>query len=108
MKELSASALLSTIATSAFGGVLGGSLAAGLVIGFTELLKAMLAVVSRQNTWVLILAPLLGLALSVLMLYGFGLSKEQSMRPRWVAKWRTFPPDSARSHLTDDMVSSAG
>jgi hypothetical protein len=70
------SALHSTIATSALGGVLGGSLAAALVIGFTEILKGILAVVSRQHTWVIILAPLIGLGLSVLVLYGFGLSDE--------------------------------
>jgi len=100
--------LLTTIAVSTLGGLLGGSVAALLVVGFTEMLKAMLAVVSRQSTWVLILVPLLGLALSVLVLYRFGLSEEQSMRPTWAAKWRTFPPHAARSHLTDDMVSSAG
>jgi H+/Cl- antiporter ClcA len=101
--------LPSTIAVSTLGGILGGSIAALLVVGFTELLKAMLAVVSRQTIWVIILAPLLGLALSVLVLYRFGLSEEQSsQRPRWAAKWRTFPPGAARSHLTDDMVSSAG
>src|SRR5215469_8310544 len=103
-----ASSLLARIAVSTFGGLLGGSVAALLVVGFTEMLKAMLAVVSRQNNWVLIFAPLVGLALSVLVLYRLGLSEEQGTRPRWVAKWRTFPPDSARSHLTDDMVSSAG
>lgn len=100
--------LLTTVAVSALGAVLGGSVASLLVVGFTEMLKAMLAVVSKQNTWVLILVPLLGLALSVLVLYGFGLSEEQSRNPRWAAKWRTFPPDAARSHLTDDVVSSAG
>src|SRR5689334_25407682 len=68
------SPLVSNVANSAFGGLLGGLVAATLVIGFTEVLKLMLGVVSRQNTWVLILAPLLGLALSVLVLYGFGLS----------------------------------
>jgi H+/Cl- antiporter ClcA len=72
------------------------------------MLKTLLAVVSRQNNWVLIVAPLLGLALSVLVLYRFGLSEEEGTRPRWAAKWRTFPRDAARSHLTDDMVSSAG
>jgi len=80
MKELPAlsagSGLPSTIVRSAVGGVLGGSLAALVVIGFTEILKGMLAVVSGQHTWVLILAPLIGLALSVLVLYGFGLSGE--------------------------------
>jgi H+/Cl- antiporter ClcA len=89
--------------------VFGGSIAALLVIGFTEMLKAMLAVVSRQHVWALILVPLLGLALSVLVLYRLGLSSEEqgSRRPK-LAKWRTFPPDAARSHLTDDMVTCAG
>jgi chloride channel protein, CIC family len=114
MKELPASAvgsaLPSTIARSAAGGVLGGSVAAALVIGFTEVLKMILAVVSRQNTWVLILMPLLGLALSVLVLYGFGLSSgtQSLQRPRWADVWRTFPPRYARSDLTGDVVGFAG
>src|SRR4051812_9140383 len=99
----------STVAVSTLGAVFGGTIAALLVVGFTELLKAMLAVVSSQNTWLIILVPLLGLALSVLVLYRVGLSSAEqgSRRPKW-AKWRTFPPDAARSHLTDDLVSSAG
>src|SRR5262245_59136233 len=98
------------IVVSTFGGVLGGSIAALLVVGFTELLKAMLAVVSGQPVLLLVLVPLLGLTLSVLVLYRFGFSSEEqhSQRPRWAAMWRSFPPDAARSHLTDDMVSSAG
>ena len=114
MKEPSTSAAgsayLSTIATSAVGGVLGGSLAAVLVIGFTEVLKIMLAVVSRQDTWVLILVPLLGLAISVLVLYGFGLTSEPQTLPRplWASVWRTFPHRSPRSDLTGDMVGFAG
>jgi CIC family chloride channel protein len=81
-----------------------------LVVGITEVIKAMLAVVSRQDTWVLIVVPLLGLALSVLVLYGFGLSSEtqSSQRPRWAAAWRTFPPGAVRSDLTGDMVEFAG
>jgi H+/Cl- antiporter ClcA len=49
------------------------------------------------------------LALSVLVLYRLGCSSEEkgSRRLKW-SKWRTFPPDAARSHLTDDMVSCAG
>src|SRR5262245_34033327 len=114
MKELPASAvgraLPSTIATSALGGVLGGSLAAVLVIGFTEVLKLMLAVVSRQHTWVIVLVPLVGLALSVLVLYGFGLSSESANfeRPTRAGAWRTFAPRSSRSDLTGDMVGFAG
>ena len=64
MKQLSVSAsgstLLSTILNAAVGGVLGGSAGAALVIGFTEVLKLMLGVISRQGTWVLIVVPLLG------------------------------------------------
>src|SRR5215469_13128266 len=99
------SALLSAIATSALGGVLGGTSAAALVIGFTEVLKAMLAIVSRQHTWVIILVPLVGLALSVLVLYGFGLSgqSESFERPEWAGAWRTFSAGAARSDLTGDM-----
>jgi H+/Cl- antiporter ClcA len=112
MKEPPASArptLPSTIATSALGGVLGGSLAAALVIGFTEVLKLMLAVVSRQHTWVIVLVPLVGLALSVLVLYGFGLSESESFeRPRKAGAWRTFSPRASRSDLTGDMVGFAG
>lgn len=104
------SALPSTIATAALGGVLGGSLGAGVVIGFTEILKGLLAVVSRQQTWVLIVTPLIGLALSVLVLYGFGLSSETEsfQRPRWAQAWRTFAPRTSRSDLTGDLVGSAG
>jgi chloride channel protein, CIC family len=102
--------LFSTIANSALGGVVGGSVASVVVVGVTEMIKAMLAVVVRQDTWVLILVPLVGLSLSVLVLYGFGLSSESqgSQRPRWAAAWRTFPPGAVRPDLTGDMVGFAG
>src|SRR5215469_9160385 len=114
MKEQLASAgrstLPSKIGTSALGGVLGGFLAAALVIGFTEILKGILAIVSRQHTWVIIVMPLIGLSLSVLALYGFGLSSEteSSERPRWARAWRTFAPRVSRPDLTGDMVGFAG
>jgi len=104
-----AQSLGSTIAVSTLGAVLGGSVAGLLVVGFTAMLKTMLDAVSRQNVWLHIVVPLVGLALSVLVLNRLGLSEEQILqRPRRAAKWRTFPPDSARSHLTDDIVSCAG
>jgi H+/Cl- antiporter ClcA len=114
MKEIPASAVgsawPSTIATSALGGFLGGSFAAALVIGFTEILKGMLAVVSRQHTLVLILVPIIGLALSVLVLYGFGMSSESESFERrgWARAWRTFAPRASRPDLTGDMVGFAG
>src|SRR5215469_7141953 len=80
MRELppsvAGSRLPSIVATSALGGVLGGLFAAALDLGVMSMLKKVLAVVSSQATWVLILMPLLGLALAVLLLYGFGLSSE--------------------------------
>jgi H+/Cl- antiporter ClcA len=110
MRAPSASSpLLSTLVISMLGGVLGGSVAALLVVGFTEVLKGMLALISRQDIWVFILVPLLGLMLSVLVLYRLGqTSKTQGSRPPRAAMWRCFPPGVARSHLTDDMVGSAG
>jgi H+/Cl- antiporter ClcA len=109
-KALAAGSSATAIVTTAvLGGVLGGSAAALLVVGVTEMLKAMLAIVSRQATWALIIVPLLGLSLSVLVLYGFGLTETQSsQRPRWAAAWRTFPPHAVRSDLTGDMVEFAG
>jgi CIC family chloride channel protein len=121
MRELppsfAGSRLPSIIATAAIGGLLGGLFAAALDVGVTEILKKILAVVSNQHTWVLILMPLLGLALSVLLLYGFGLSNEmrgspptaaEAQRPRWARPWRTFPPRAARADLTGDLVAFAG
>ncbi len=107
-----------TVATSALGGLLGGLAGAALIIGVTEVLKAMLAVVSSQDTWVLVVVPLLGLGLSALVLYGFGLSGAAQapppqgatapQRPRWARTWRTFPPGLARSDITADVVTFAG
>ena len=110
------SRLPSIVATAAIGGLLGGSIAAALDVGVTEMLKKILAVVSRQNTWVLVVMPLVGLALSVLVLYGFGLSRQTQgnlppdgkVRSRWAFPWRTFPPRSARADLTGDLVNFAG
>jgi chloride channel protein, CIC family len=109
---------LSKVTTSTLGALLGGSAGAALVTGVTEVLKGMLAVVSSQDTWVLIVVPLLGLGLSVLVLYGFGLSGATQtpaprgatppQRPRWARTWRTFPPDLARSDITADVVTFAG
>jgi chloride channel protein, CIC family len=102
-------ALASNVGSAALGGVVGGSAAAVLVVGITEMIKMLLAVVSRQATWVLILLPLVGLTLSALVLYGFGLSEtERLQRPRWASAWRTFPSSGVRSDLSGDIVESAG
>jgi H+/Cl- antiporter ClcA len=89
-----------------------------LVIGVTQVLKGMLGIVSGQAPWALIVVPQIGLGLSVLVLYGFGLSAdaktssgradEAPPRSRWARAWRTFAPGVARSDLTGDMVAFAG
>lgn len=106
----STSPLTSTIALSALGAVLGGAAAAAIVVATMQALKLMLATVSSQGAWVLVIAPLSGLALAVLVLYGFGLSAEasNSRRSRWAAAWRSFPPRAARADLTGDVVEFAG
>jgi len=106
------------VATSALGGLLGGLAGGALVIAFTQVIKATLEVVSSHGTWALIVVPLLGLALSMLVLYGFGVSGEAEtpapqatslpQRSRWAHAWRAFPPGLARSDITADVVKFAG
>jgi H+/Cl- antiporter ClcA len=102
--------VVSTVAHSALAGAIGGAAAAAVVVATMQLLKLMLAAVSSQGIWVLIVAPMLGLSVSVLVLYGFGLSTESqsSGRPRWAAAWRSFPPNTARADLTGEVVDNAG
>ena len=114
MRDLSAQAISSSspsaIALAAVAALVGGAAAAALVVSTMQLLKVMLAAVPRQPIGVLIVAPLIGLALSVLVLYGFGLSTDtpSSRYPRWAAAWRSFPPHAARADLTGDVVECAG
>jgi chloride channel protein, CIC family len=106
------------IALSALGGLLGGVVAGAVVIGVTSVFKAMLDVVSRQSAWAIVVVPLVGLGISALVLYGFGLggaaqpartpAGPPGERPRWGRAWRTFPPDVNRADLADDMVEYAG
>ena len=100
----------STVTLSAVAAVIGGAAAAALVVSTMQLLKVILAAVSRQPIGILIVAPLIGLALSVLVLYGFGLSTDTQSppHPRWAAAWRSFPPHAARADLTGDVVECAG
>src|SRR3954447_5368115 len=62
----------SRIATAALGGLLGGLFGGAVVVGVTLVLKAGMDFVSSLDTWLLILVPLLGLALTVLVLQVYG------------------------------------
>lgn len=92
--------------TSAFGGLLGGLVGALFVVGVTWFLKAGMDFVSAQVTWALLVVPLLGLALTAVVLHGIG--RSSSAPPRRARAWRTFPPRSVRADITGEVVDTAG
>lgn len=120
------------VARYTVGALLGGALGAVLIAGLTTLIKEMLAVVSRQDTWVIITLPVLALGAATFVLHVVGCDetvlsrapqppqpprpRRQGRRPRrrpWYLPriplaWRTFPTDVARADLTGDVVASAG
>jgi H+/Cl- antiporter ClcA len=102
-----AGASWSSIATSAFGGLLGGLVGGAFVVAVTLLLKAGMDYVSSQETWFLILVPLLGLTLGVLVLQGFG-QREGAQAPSRARAWRTFPREAIQADITGDVIDTAG
>jgi H+/Cl- antiporter ClcA len=98
----------------AIGGLLGGLLGALFAAGTTQIIKSILAVVTRQDTWVLVVLPLVGITIAVLLLqlvgHGEGVQRlSDGESPRRVpGRWRLFPRDVARADLTADVVASAG
>ncbi len=106
-----------SVAIAALGGLAGGLVGAVFVVGVTLALKATLDFVSGQATWLIIVVPVLGLALAVLVLQGYGRSEPagalaagaptQRGSPRARA-WRTFPPGAIRADITGDVVDTAG
>src|SRR5215813_13557251 len=108
----------STIVTYAIGGLVGGLAGAAFVVVVTLALKAMMDFVSSQVTWVLIVVPLIGLALTVLVLQVYGqIEDAQTHKPgttlprdsrRRAKMWRTFPPGAIQADITGDVIDSAG
>lgn len=98
----------------AVGGVAGGLLGALFAAGTTQIIKSILAVVTRQDRWVLIVLPLVGVTVAVLLLqfvgHGEGVQRvDDSEAPRRIfGRWRLFPNDVARADLTADVVTNAG
>jgi H+/Cl- antiporter ClcA len=80
------------------GGVIGG----GVVVTMIVALKSLMDFISVQSTWVIIVAPLVGVALAVVVLHGIGRSTPGG------SHWRTFPPGTIRADITGDVVDSAG
>src|SRR5262249_14865398 len=96
--------IASRVTTYALGGLVGGLAGGAFVVVVTLALKAMMDFVSSQVTWVLIVAPLIGLALTVLLLQVYATS--DSARP--ARNWRTFPRGAIQADITGDVVDSAG
>jgi chloride channel protein, CIC family len=105
---IGARARLSRVGTAAFGALLGGLIGGFLVVAVTLLLKAGMDFVSAQSTWVVVAVPLLGLAVAVLVLHGFGLDAMPPVEGPQEKPWRTFHPDAARADISADVVAGAG
>lgn len=99
------------------GGVFGGLAGAVTAVVVTELIKAILALVSGQGGWALIVAPLAGLAVAVLVLQSYHHGEalqtiavppvHPPVRKRWGLNWRD-PRDVIRADLTADVLATAG
>jgi H+/Cl- antiporter ClcA len=94
------------IGTAGLGGLLGGVVGGFFVVGLTLVLKAGTDLVSAQATWALVVVPVLGLALAVLVLRGWG--KSEGGGPRWLREWRTFPRGAIPADITGDVMATAG
>jgi H+/Cl- antiporter ClcA len=103
----------------AAGGAVGGLAGAGAAVLVTLLIKELLGALATQDTWVLIVAPLVGLALSVAILQGYRggealqtlLPQAEPAAPRGRVgrlRWRLSPRDVIRADLTADVVATAG
>lgn len=103
------------LAVALVGGLTGGAIGAPFAAGVTAVIKALLALVSGKGEWVLIVAPVVGIAASVgiLQFIGRGDAVQElddapaAPRVRF-QPWRLFPLDLARADLTADVVATAG
>ncbi|NUO51412.1 MAG: chloride channel core [Polyangiaceae bacterium] len=103
------------VAIYAVGGLLGGIVGGFFVVGVTLLLKASMELVASQVTWLLITVPLIGLALTVLVLQVFakrdGAQPEPSEAPQRSERrkrWWTFPRGAVQADITGDVIATAG
>src|SRR5690606_11811388 len=97
------------VGTYAVGGLVGGVVGGLLVVAVVCALKWMLEIVSAQDTWVLIVMPVIGLALASLLLNGFGRRAPATAddgRPR--SSWRSWAPGAIPADITGDVQSGAG
>jgi len=92
----------SRFGTAVLGASLGGVVGGLVVVGVILVLKAGIDFAGAQDTWYVVVVPLLGLALTVLVLQGIGTDKPGR------AWWRTFPSSAIRADISGDVVDCAG
>jgi len=96
------------------GGLVGGLLGAAFVVTVTTMIKELLALITRQGNWVMVAAPLAGIALAVLILQlvAHGQAAQSvivdSEISRRFSDWLRFPASAVRADLTADVVRNAG
>ncbi|HMR49216.1 MAG TPA: chloride channel protein [Arachnia sp.] len=96
------------------GGLIGGALATIFVVSVTTLIKEVLADVMRQPTWVMIVAPFVGIIGAVLILNRVAQGQavlpvaDGAPPPRRFSAWLRFPANAVRADLTVDVVRNAG
>lgn len=103
---------------SLLGGLIGALAGGAVAVTLTVGIKRILAVLARQDTWVLLTVPLIGVALAVVVLHSIAngaavqrlLPDSRSLLTRvgGPTRWNTFPRDVARADLTADVVATAG
>jgi H+/Cl- antiporter ClcA len=108
-----------SLAIFALGGMVGGLAGGAAAVLVTLLIKELLGALATQDTWVLIVTPLVGLALSVAILQGYrGGQALQTLLPQGelaaqrgrvgLLRWRPSKRDVIRADLTADVVATAG
>jgi H+/Cl- antiporter ClcA len=94
------------IVVTILGAILGGLVGGFVVVGVTLVLKAGIDFASRQGTLYAVVVPELGLALAVLVLYGFG--RNEGAPGGRASAWRTFPRGAIPADISADVVACAG
>jgi H+/Cl- antiporter ClcA len=106
----------SNIAIYGLGGLVGGLAGGAFVVVVTLALKSLIEFVSSQVTWVLIVVPVIGLALTVLVLHVLGRREREQAYQHGVTSetvqpstsWRIFPRTVIQADITGDVIDSAG
>ncbi|HVU52571.1 MAG TPA: chloride channel protein [Polyangia bacterium] len=101
-------ARLASLGVAILGAALGGLAGGFLVVGVTLVLKTGIDFAGRQHTLFVLAAPLVGLALTAIVLHVLGTSAEELGDDGRAHPWRIFPPGAIRADISGDVVDTAG